>query len=121
MDSDAYHANCPAREILDHVTSRWAVLVLCALGGSPRRFFEIRERVEGISDKMLSQTLRILVRDGLIERTVAPATPPQVSYAQTPLGTALSRPLRELLAVIRDRAHDITSAQEHYDGTSQAV
>lgn len=115
MDGDAYHANCPGREILDHVTGRWAVLVLCALSGPPLRFFEIRQRVEGVSEKMLSQTLRTLVRDGLAERTVTPHTPPQVSYALTPLGAAFGPPLRDLLAVIRDRAADIVSAQDHYD------
>lgn len=115
MDGDAYHANCPGREILDHLTSRWAVLVLCALDRGPMRFFEIRDRAEGISEKMLSQTLRTLVRDGLAERTVTPRTPPQVSYSLTPLGTALTPPLQDLLAAIRDRAADIVSAQQRYD------
>jgi DNA-binding HxlR family transcriptional regulator len=115
VDGDAYHANCQGREILDHVTSRWAVLILCALSRRPMRFFEIRDRTEGISEKMLSRTLRTLVRDGLAERTVTPLTPPQVSYSLTPLGTALSPPLRDLLAAIRDHAADIASAQQRYD------
>jgi DNA-binding HxlR family transcriptional regulator len=103
------------REVLDHVTSRWAVLILCSLSQSDRRFYEIRQCVEKISEKMLSQTLHTLVRDGLVERTVIPATPPKVSYALTPLGGILARPLRDLLGEIRSQADDIVMAQKAYD------
>ncbi|MFI6522309.1 winged helix-turn-helix transcriptional regulator [Spirillospora sp. NPDC050679] len=118
MNGDAYHADCPGRAVLDHVTSRWAVLALGAMSDGPLRFFELRNRIEGISDKMLSQTLRTLQRDGLVERTVVPATPPEVSYALSPLGSALAEPLLVLLDSIRTNTADIVLAQRRYDEAS---
>ncbi|WP_432971200.1 winged helix-turn-helix transcriptional regulator [Dactylosporangium sp. CA-233914] len=109
---DAFHRDCPARVVLDHVASRWAVLVLTALRDGPLRFYELRTRIEGISEKMLSQTLRTLVGDGFVARTVVPATPPQVSYDLTPLGAGITESLRALFDWIRDHAEDILAAQE---------
>src|SRR5882672_6371523 len=98
---DVFHTDCPARQVLDHVTSRWGVWVLMALRERQLRFYELRERIEGISEKMLSQTLRALVRDGLVARTVTPSSPPRVSYALTPLGQGTSEPLASMFAWIR--------------------
>nr|WP_187361149.1 helix-turn-helix domain-containing protein [Phytoactinopolyspora mesophila] len=94
---DVFDINCPARTILDHVTSRWGVLVLAALSQGPMRFSELRRRVTGVSEKMLSQTLRTLVSDGFIGREVTPAVPPQVSYSLTPLGADLAQRVVELV------------------------
>jgi DNA-binding HxlR family transcriptional regulator len=112
---DVFHTDCPARQVLDHVTSRWGVWVLMALRERQLRFYELRERIEGISEKMLSQTLRALVRDGLVARTVAPSTPPRVSYALTPLGQGTSEPLASMFAWIRDHAADIVAGQAEFD------
>ncbi|OPG08162.1 MULTISPECIES: winged helix-turn-helix transcriptional regulator [Microbispora] len=109
--SDEFHSGCAARMVLEHVTSRWGVLVLSALSGGPLRFFELREKIEGISEKMLSQTLRTLAQDGLVHRTVVPSAPPQVSYRLTPLGAGISEPLRGLTAWIRDHADAIVAAR----------
>lgn len=113
--SDAFNSECPAREVLEHITSRWGTLILAALGGGPRRFSELHARIGGISEKMLSQTLRTLVRDGLVERTVEPATPPRVSYALTPLGQGLTESLQQFLDWIRQHTVEVVTAQRHFD------
>ncbi|MVZ99210.1 transcriptional regulator [Actinomadura sp. LD22] len=115
---DVFRRDCPARVVLDHVTRRWGVLVLTALDGSDLRFYELRDRIEGVSEKMLSQTLRTLVRDGLVLRTVEPTVPPSVTYALTPLGRGLTTSLRTLTTWIRDHAGEIITAQRTYDGIS---
>lgn len=117
---DVFHSDCPAREIFDHVTSRWGTLILCALNTGPHRFYELRDRVGGISEKMLSQNLRILARDGLVERTVEPATPPRVSYTLTPLGAELGTRLQGLIGWITIRADDVATAQRRYDQAARS-
>jgi DNA-binding HxlR family transcriptional regulator len=115
--SDVFDTDCPARSILTHVASRWGVLVLCALADGPQRFHVLRDRIGGISEKMLSQNLRLLVRDGLVDREVAPTSPPQVTYALTPIGTELAEHLRGIVAWIVARSPDIIAAQERHDAT----
>ncbi|HEY2670062.1 MAG TPA: helix-turn-helix domain-containing protein [Rugosimonospora sp.] len=116
--SDVFHTDCPARTVLDHVTSRWGVWVLMALREKELRFFELRERIEGVSEKMLSQTLRTLARDGLIWRAVEPSTPPRVTYGLTPLGRGTSEPLASLFEWIRGNATSIIAVQEEFDQAS---
>ena len=112
---DVFHSDCPGREIFDHAASRWGALILCALSTGPHRFYELRDRIGGISEKMLSQNLRILARDGLVARTVEPATPPRVSYALTHLGTELANRLQGLIDWITLRADDVAAARLSYD------
>ncbi len=82
-----FAARCPSRQLFQHVTSLWAVLILVTLREQGRlRFSELRRRAEGVSEKMLSQTLQTLARDGLIERHARPVVPPHVEYTLTPLG-----------------------------------
>ncbi|WP_042416820.1 winged helix-turn-helix transcriptional regulator [Streptacidiphilus anmyonensis] len=100
---DVFHTDCPARDVVDHVTSRWGVWVLISLRGSELRFFELRESIQGISEKMLAQTLRALVRDDLVWRKVEPTTPPQVTYGLTEFGREVSEPLTELFDRITRR------------------
>lgn len=100
---DVFHTDCPARDVVDHVTSRWGIWVLISLGGGALRFFELRESIEGISEKMLAQTLRTLVQDGLVWREVKPTTPPQVTYGLTEFGRELAEPLEELFGRITRR------------------
>nr|WP_051325610.1 helix-turn-helix domain-containing protein [Glycomyces tenuis] len=102
--------------MLDHVTSRWGVWVLIALREKALRFFELRERIEGISEKMLSQTLRNLVRDGLVWREVEPTVPPKVTYGLTPLGEGTGEPLAAMFEWIRDNAHQIQQTRAEFDG-----
>lgn len=86
---DVMRADCPARQILDRVADKWTVLVVLALAVGPLRFSRLRAKVEGVSQKMLTQTLRGLERDGMVDRTVYPTVPVSVEYALTPLGHSL--------------------------------
>ncbi|WP_405015688.1 helix-turn-helix transcriptional regulator [Kitasatospora sp. NBC_00070] len=100
---EVFHTDCPARDVVDHVTSRWGVWVLISLQGSDLRFYELRESIRGISEKMLAQTLRALVQDGLIWREVEPTTPPKVTYGLTAFGRDVGEPLAELFDRITRR------------------
>ncbi|MFF2149257.1 winged helix-turn-helix transcriptional regulator [Kitasatospora sp. NPDC058190] len=100
---DVFHTDCPARDMVDHVTSRWGIWVLISLRSNDLRFYELRESIQGISEKMLSQTLRALVDDGLVWRKVEPTTPPQVTYGLTDFGQEVSEPLTELFDRITSR------------------
>ena len=83
---DVQSADCPSREVLKHMTSRWGVLVLVMLLGGMHRFSGLRRKIGGVSEKMLSQTLQGLEFDGLIERKSLPVVPPHVEYSLTPMG-----------------------------------
>ncbi|MEU6993863.1 helix-turn-helix domain-containing protein [Streptomyces sp. NPDC046465] len=100
---EVFHTDCPARDVIDHVTSRWGTWVLIALESNNLRFFELRDSIRGISEKMLAQTLRALVRDGLVWREVEPTTPPQVTYGLTEFGQDISEPLADLFGRITRR------------------
>ncbi|WP_399880369.1 winged helix-turn-helix transcriptional regulator [Streptomyces sp. BBFR51] len=100
---DVFHTDCPARDVVDHVTSRWGVWVLISLRSNSLRFFELRESIQGISEKMLAQTLRSLVQDGLVWREVEPTTPPQVTYGLTEFGREVGEPLTDLFDRITQR------------------
>ena len=100
---EVFHTDCPARDVVDHVTSRWGVWVLISLQSNDLRFYELRESIQGISEKMLSQTLRGLVQDDLVWRKVEPTTPPQVTYGLTEFGRDVGEPLTELFDRITRR------------------
>ncbi|MFD5411569.1 winged helix-turn-helix transcriptional regulator [Streptomyces nojiriensis] len=100
---EVFHTDCPARDVVDHVTSRWGVWVLISLRSNSRRFYELRDSIQGISEKMLAQTLRALVQDGLVWREVEPTTPPQVTYGLTDFGHDVGEPLTELFDRITQR------------------
>ena len=102
---------CPSRIVLDHVTSKWGVLVLLALAqGTPLRWSELRRRAEGVSEKMLAQTLRTLQADGLVDRHAQPVVPPHVEYSLTPLGRDLAERLVPLMEWVAAHAGDIVAA-----------
>ncbi|AIV36876.1 helix-turn-helix transcriptional regulator [Streptomyces sp. R1] len=100
---DVFHTDCLARDTVDHVTSRWGVWVLISLRRNDLRFFELRDSIRGISEKMLAQTLRVLVEDGLVWREVEPTTPPRVTYGLTGFGRDVGEPLKELFDRITRR------------------
>ncbi|MFF8788692.1 winged helix-turn-helix transcriptional regulator [Streptomyces sp. NPDC015125] len=100
---DVFHTDCPARDVVDHVTSRWGIWVLISLRSNSLRFYELRESIQGVSEKMLAQTLRALVQDGLVWREVEPTTPPQVTYGLTEFGRDVGEPLTELFDRITRR------------------
>ena len=113
--SDAFHNDCAARVVLDHIGSRWGVLVLTALRDGPMRFSVLGTKIEGISEKMLSQTLRTLSRDGLVYREVDPSAPPKVSYGLTPLGAGLAGHIQQLFDWLRANADQVVAHQRRYD------
>src|SRR5450432_46660 len=95
------------REILDRVGDKWSVLVIALLGEEGRRFSELRRSIEGISQRMLTLTLRQLERDGLVSRTVHATVPPRVDYALTPLGESVLEPLTALMGWAQQHGSDI--------------
>lgn len=101
--------------MFNHIASRWGLLLLVTLGEGPLRFHLLRDSIEGISEKMLSQTLKFLVRDGLVRRLVEPTIPPRVTYELTPIGGELAAPLRDLVGRLGRRVPDILAAQVAYD------
>ncbi|MFD8494096.1 winged helix-turn-helix transcriptional regulator [Amycolatopsis sp. NPDC059657] len=112
---DVYLKNCPCRDVLDLLANKWTALMLGALRRQPHRFGELRRAVEGISQKMLTQNLRALERDGLITRTVYPTTPPTVEYALTDLGTDVSQHLIALSTWSQANFNRISAARESFD------
>ncbi|GAB2451141.1 winged helix-turn-helix transcriptional regulator [Nocardia tengchongensis] len=119
-EGDAFNGACRGRTVFDHITSRWGVLVLAALRLGPLRFSALHSRITGMSEKMLSQTLRTLVRDGLIARTVDASVPPKVSYALTSLGRGASQPLQGLLDWISAHSAEVEQAQRNHDNVRAA-
>lgn len=112
---DPYLAGCPSRRLLDRIGDRWTVLLVVALGDGPRRFSELRRTVEGISQKMLTQTLRALERDGLVTRTVHAEVPPRVVYELTGAGHSLRDPLAALHRWAVEHYGQVSAAHDRYD------
>jgi DNA-binding HxlR family transcriptional regulator len=112
LRGDLFSEYCPSRDVLKHVTSRWGVLLLVALGGGAHRFSELRRKVGGISEKMLAQTLQWLEQDGFVKRIAHQAAPPHVEYKLTPLGEALSARVSEVVDWIEDNFGAIQVAQQ---------
>jgi DNA-binding HxlR family transcriptional regulator len=110
-----YHAGCATRRILDRIGDRWTVLIVGVLGDGDARFSELRRRIDGVSQKMLTQTLRGLERDGLVRRTVYPEVPVRVVYALTNAGRTLLEPLRALQQWSIEHLGDVSAAQDAYD------
>ena len=102
-----FPAGCPSRTVLDHVTSKWGVLILVALSEGPQRWSELRRRAEGISEKMLAQTLKTLEGDGFVRRDAQPIIPPRVDYSLTDSGRDLAAVMMPLVAWIAEHAEDI--------------
>jgi DNA-binding HxlR family transcriptional regulator len=113
--ADAYLAACPSRQILDLLANKWTMLVMGALGTGPLRFGELRRRLDGIIQKMLTQTLRNLERDGLVSRAVYPTIPPRVDYAATDLGRSVLEFLNAVRAWSEQHINDVLKAREDYD------
>ncbi|MEU6523104.1 helix-turn-helix domain-containing protein [Streptomyces sp. NPDC046924] len=112
---NAFAKECPSRGTLEHVTGRWGALTLGALSGGSLRFNELRRRVDGVSEKMLSQTLHALERDGLVHREAQPTNPPRVDYELTPLGHEAARRVLSLIHFLEDSMDDVLLARESYD------
>jgi DNA-binding HxlR family transcriptional regulator len=111
LPADAYCAKCPTRQVVDHIAGKWTVLIVDALSAGTMRYTEIKRKVEGVSQKMLTQTLRSLEADGFLTRTVHPTIPPQVEYTLTPLGHSLAGPISELRRWAETHINEIEEAR----------
>src|SRR3954452_22446086 len=121
MKPNAYAPSCPTRQILDRVGDKWAVLILLLVRDEPMRFNALRRAIEGISQKMLSQVLKSLERDGLIKRRVIATVPVTVEYSITPLGATLSEAVDALRDWAESNLKDVLSAQRRYDAQRNSM
>jgi DNA-binding HxlR family transcriptional regulator len=110
---------CEVRQILDRVADKWSLLVIALLEDRTLRFSELRRMVDGISQRMLTVTLRQLERDGLVERTVYPVVPPRVDYALTPMGRSLHATIQALVTWTEAHQERIAAARDAYDVRAQ--
>ncbi|ALC27273.1 helix-turn-helix domain-containing protein [Streptomyces bacillaris] len=112
---DVFSRRCPSRSTLEHATGRWGSLTLGALYEESLRFNELRRRVDGVSEKMLSQTLHALERDGLVLREAQPVNPPRVDYELTPFGREVAGQLLGLIRLVEGRMDEVLAARSRYD------
>lgn len=112
---DVMVATCPSRTSLARIANKWTAMIVIALSDGPLRFGALREAVDGISGKVLTETLRDLERDGLVSRTMYNEMPPRVEYELTPLGQTLREPLTALGRWAEAHIEDVLRAREDYD------
>ncbi len=112
---DVMAAACPTRQVVGRIGDRWTLLVLYALNSGTLRFSQLRAQVDGVSQKMLTQTLRGLERDGLVSRHVYATVPPRVDYSLTPLGISLADPIAIIRGWAYEHMDEIGAAREMYD------
>ncbi len=120
LEPNVHRADCPSRLVLEHVTSRWGVLVLASLLERSYRFSELRRQVGGVSEKMLAQTLQVLERDGFVHRDAKPVIPPHVDYSLTPMGRQAAEQVWALARWVEGTLDDVMAARETYDGKRDA-
>jgi DNA-binding HxlR family transcriptional regulator len=111
-------AECPVRNVLDRISGKWHTLLIAALADGPLRFGELKRALPDISQRMLTQSLRDLQRDGLIARRVYPTLPPSVDYRLTDLGRSLLGPLAGLIRWAEERAEAIAAARQNFDAAA---
>jgi DNA-binding HxlR family transcriptional regulator len=119
--ADVFARACPSRRTVETVGSKWGILALVALTEGAYRFNALRRRVDGVSEKMLAQTLQALERDGLVRREVQTAIPPRVEYSLTDLGARIAESLRGLIDLIEGEMPVILAAQDRYDQDRSAA
>lgn len=127
-DDDDYDARqwdvregCEVRQILDRVADKWSLLVIALLDCQSLRFTQLRREIDGVSQRMLSVTLRQLERDGLVSRTVHPVVPPRVDYALTPLGRTLHETIKSLVTWTEQHQREIAEARAEYDSRREMM
>jgi DNA-binding HxlR family transcriptional regulator len=112
---NAYVAECPSRQVLDAISDKWVTLVLSALADGPRRYSDLSRQIAGVSQKMLTQTLRQLERDGLVTRTITPAVPVRVDYQLTALGETILPVVGAIKDWSETHITEIHAARRAYD------
>ncbi|MGW5309104.1 winged helix-turn-helix transcriptional regulator [Nocardia thailandica] len=114
LEADVFARDCESRPVLQNVASRWGVLALVALREGPYRFSALRRRVDGVSERMLSQTLQALERDGMVHREVLEAIPPRVEYTLTELGGRVAERLEDLIVLVEANMDTVRAARSAY-------
>ncbi|OZE85850.1 transcriptional regulator [Rhodococcus sp. 14-2483-1-1] len=115
LEASVFARDCASRQTLQNATSRWGVLALAALTEGDYRFNALRRRVDGVSERMLSQTLQTLERDGLVVRTVQGTIPPKVEYSLTPLGRDVGTRLSDLIELIEGNMPLVLESRTQHD------
>ncbi|WP_181784287.1 winged helix-turn-helix transcriptional regulator [Pseudonocardia pini] len=115
---DVFLVGCPSRLVLERISDRWVALLLAALSDGPKRYSELGRKVAGVSPKMLTQTLRALERDGLVEREVTPSVPVRVDYRLTSLGEGLHRAVLAVKDWAEAHVDEVLAARDRYDAES---
>ncbi|MEV4167855.1 helix-turn-helix domain-containing protein [Nonomuraea sp. NPDC049709] len=113
--------DCEVRQILDRIADKWSLLVIALLDCQSLRFTQLRREIDGVSQRMLSVTLRQLERDGLVTRTVHPVVPPRVDYALTPLGRTLHQTIKSLVTWTEEHQAEIAEARAAYDARREMM
>ncbi|MBF6453791.1 winged helix-turn-helix transcriptional regulator [Nocardia cyriacigeorgica] len=121
LPADVFSAKCPTRQVLDHIAGKWTILVVDALLEGTMRYTDLSRRIEGVSQKMLTQTLRSLEGDGFITRTVHPTIPPRVEYDLTPLGRSLAEPITALRRWTENHINEIEQARSRAQDRAVSV
>jgi DNA-binding HxlR family transcriptional regulator len=116
---DAFLAACPSRQVLDRISDKWVTLILCALAGGALRYRDLGRVIAGVSQKMLTQTLRTLEREGLVSRTLTPGVPVRVDYSLTPLGQSLMPAVNAIKAWAQEHIGEIEASRAAYDRRTQ--
>jgi DNA-binding HxlR family transcriptional regulator len=121
VEPNVYASDCASRQVLDRIGDTWSVLIVAALADGALRYSQLAARIDGVSPKMLTQTLRALERDGLISRTVFPVVPPRVDYQLTDLGGNLLDLVRALTVWSEEHISDVLAARDAYDARAAAA
>lgn len=119
LEADVFARGCNSRAALQNATGRWGALALAALHEGPYRFSALRRRVDGVSERMLSQTLQTLERDGLVHREVLETIPPKVEYSLTELGADVAAKITALIELLESQVPKIVASQASYDARNQ--
>jgi DNA-binding HxlR family transcriptional regulator len=115
LEYNAYVRECPTHKLLSRISDKWVSLTLVALAGGPQRYSELTRTMAGISQKMLTQTVRALERDGIIARTAHPSVPVRVDYRLTPLGETLLPVMRQIKAWAEQHIEEVEEARDYFD------
>jgi|SRR5882757_2531136 len=121
QEYDAFMAACPSRQLLDRLSDKWVGLVLSALADGERRYSEVSRRIAGVSQKMLTQTLRNLERDGILIRSITPSVPVRVGYQLTPLGESLLPVVQAVKDWAEAHMDEVDAARDHYDEVNRSA
>ena len=121
FEFNVFLATCPSRQLLDRLSDKWVTLVLCALDEEPQRYSQLARTIAGVSQKMLTQTLRMLERDGLVTRTITASVPVRVDYQLTPLGRTLLPVVRAIKDWSETHISEVHAARVAYDHGTPAA